>query len=246
MASARDRWPIACLSNCDYLHLLIIFVTFCHSPPGVAFLFVLHVSGHAVFDPLRSPLRCKPHKGGIVTIKINRRDDTFAKLVAEAKEAPGFSYAKSRNREYKGFNDDFQAEKLLKNEEIQQAVSIYKKHIIAADVVGRQEALIDLSGRFRAPDAAEVMLELLALEKLRLEPEVFRSRLAAIDTRAVKNIKKTKHGWQVEGLDKSHLAARILTLAGVDVSKPITDEGKRIARETLTEIYRDIDGDDSD
>lgn len=104
-----------------------------------------------------------------MTIKINRRDDTFAKLVAEAKEAPGFSYAKSRNREYKGFNDDFQAEKLLKNEEIQQAVSIYKKHIIAADVVGRQEALIDLSGRFRAPDAAEVMLELLALEKLRLE-----------------------------------------------------------------------------
>lgn len=221
-------------------------MTFCHSTPGVAFLFVLHVSGHAVFDPLRSPLRCKPHKGGIVTIKINRRDDTFAKLVAEAKEAPGFSYAKSRNREYKGFNDDFQAEKLLKNEEIQQAVSIYKKHIIAADVVGRQEALIDLSGRFRAPDAAEVMLELLALEKLLLEPEVFRSRLAAIDTRAVKNIKKTKHGWQVEGLDKSHLAARILTLAGVDVSKPITDEGKRIARETLTEIYRDIDGDDSD
>lgn len=221
-------------------------MTFCHSTPGVAFLFVLHVSGHAVFDPLRSPLRCKPHKGGIVTIKINRRDDTFAKLVAEAKEAPGFSYAKSRNREYKGFNDDFQAEKLLKNEEIQQAVSIYKKHIIAADVVGRQEALIDLSGRFRAPDAAEVMLELLALEKSRLEPEVFRSRLAAIDTRAVKNIKKTKHGWQVEGLDKSHLAARILTLAGVDVSKPITDEGKRIARETLTEIYRDIDGDDSD
>lgn len=221
-------------------------MTFCHSTPGVAFLFVLHVSGHAVFDPLLSPLRCKPHKGGIVTIKINRRDDTFAKLVAEAKEAPGFSYAKSRNREYKGFNDDFQAEKLLKNEEIQQAVSIYKKHIIAADVVGRQEALIDLSGRFRAPDAAEVMLELLALEKLRLEPEVFRSRLAAIDTHAVKNIKKTKHGWQVEGLDKSHLAARILTLAGVDVSKPITDEGKRIARETLTEIYRDIDGDDSD
>lgn len=221
-------------------------MTFCHSTPGVAFLFVLHVSGHAVFDPLRSPLRCKPHKGGIVTIKINRRDDTFAKLVAEAKEAPGFSYAKSRNREYKGFNDDFQAEKLLKNEEIQQAVSIYKKHIIAADVVGRQEALIDLSGRFRAPDAAEVMLELLAMEKLRLEPEVFRSRLAAIDPRAVKNIKKTKHGWQVEGLDKSHLAARILTLAGVDVSKPITDEGKRIARETLTEIYRDIDGDDSD
>lgn len=69
---------------------------------------------------------------------------------------------------------------------------------------------------------------------------------AAIDTRAVKNIKRTKHGWQVEGLDKSHLAARILTLAGVDISKPITDEGKRLARETLTEIYRDMGFDDGD
>lgn len=170
----------------------------------------------------------------------------FAKLVASEREAPGFSYAKSRNREYKGFNDDYQAEKLLKDNEIQQAVSVYRKHIIAKDIVGRQEALIDLSARFRAPDSTAVMLELQALEKLRLEPEVFRSRLAAIDTRAIKNIKRTKHGWQVEGLDKSHLAARILSLAGVDVSKPITDEGKRIARETLTEIYRDIGGDDSD
>ena len=105
-----------------------------------------------------------------MTIKINRRDDAFAKLVAEAREAPGFSYAKSRNRDYKGFNDDFQAEKLLKNDEIQQAVSVYKKHIIAADIVGRQEALIDLSARFRAPDATAVMLELQALEKMRLEP----------------------------------------------------------------------------
>ncbi|HAT3897395.1 hypothetical protein [Citrobacter freundii] len=181
-----------------------------------------------------------------MTIKISKRDDVFAKLVASEREAPGFSYAKSRNREYKGFNDDYQAEKLLKDNEIQQAVSVYRKHIIAKDIVGRQEALIDLSARFRAPDSTAVMLELQALEKLRLEPEVFRSRLAAIDTRAIKNIKRTKHGWQVEGLDKSHLAARILSLAGVDVSKPITDEGKRIARETLTEIYRDIGGDDSD
>ncbi|EEZ6489671.1 hypothetical protein NN274_004930 [Escherichia coli] len=181
-----------------------------------------------------------------MTIKISKRDDVFAKLVASEREAPGFSYAKSRNREYKGFNDDYQAEKLLKDNEIQQAVSVYRKHIIAKDIVGRQEALIDLSARFRAPDSTAVMLELQALEKLRLEPEVFRSRLAAIDTRAIKNIKRTKHGWQVEGLDKSHLAARILSLAGVDVSKPITDEGKRIARDTLTEIYRDIGGDDSD
>ncbi|OAT17164.1 hypothetical protein M977_04410 [Buttiauxella gaviniae ATCC 51604] len=180
-----------------------------------------------------------------MTLKINRRDDAFAKLVAEAREAPGFSYAKSRSRDYKGFNDDFHAEKLLKDSDIQQAVSIYKKHIIASDIVGRQEALIDLSARFRAPDASDVMLQLMALEKMRLEPEVFQRKLTEIDTRAVKTIKKTKHGWQVEGLDKSNLAARILTLAGVDISKPITDEGKRIARETLTEIYQDID-DDSD
>lgn len=230
-----------------FRHAIAYFVMFGHSAPGVAFfLFVLHASGNAVFDPHVSPIRCKPHKGGVVTIKINKRDDAFAKLVAEEREAPGFSYAKSRSREYKGFNDDFQADKLLKNSEIQEAVSVYRRHIIAKDIVGRQEALIDLSARFRAPDAAEVMLELQALDKQRLEPEIFRSKLAAIDTRAVKNIKRTKHGWQVEGLDKSNLAARILTLAGVDISKPISDEGKRIARETLTDIYRDMGGDDSD
>ncbi len=182
-----------------------------------------------------------------MTIKISKRDDAFAKLVAEEREAPGFNYAKSRSREYKGFNDDFQAEKLLKDDEIQQAVSVYRKHIIAKDIVGRQEALIDLSARFRAPDAAEIMMELRALDQIKgLDPEVYRSKVRALDTRAVKNIKRTKHGWQVEGLDKSNLAARILTLAGIDISKPISDEGKRIARDTLTEIYRDIGGDDSD
>ena len=78
-----------------------------------------------------------------MTIKISKRDDAFAKLVAEEREAPGFSYAKSRSRDYKGFNDDFQAEKLLKDNDIQQAVSVYRKHIIAKDIVGRQEALIE-------------------------------------------------------------------------------------------------------
>lgn len=176
-----------------------------------------------------------------MTLKINRRDDAFAKLVAEAREAPGFSYAKSRSRDYKGFNDDFHAEKLLKDSDIQQAVSIYKKHIIASDIVGRQEALIDLSARFRAPDAAEVALQLLALENMRLEPEVFLRKLEQIDTRAVKGIKKTKHGWQVDGLDKSHLAHRIMTIAGVDVSKPITDEGKATARALLSEFFEEMD-----
>lgn len=91
------------------------------------------------------------------------------------------------------------------------------------------------------------MLQLREIDQIKgLDPQVYKSMVRAIDTRAVKNIKRTKHGWQVEGLDKSHLAARILSLAGVDVSKPITDEGKRIARDTLTEIYRDIGGDDGD
>jgi hypothetical protein len=58
------------------------------------------------------------------------------------------------------------------------------------------------------------MLELQALEKMRLEPEVFRSRMAAIDTRAVKNIKEQSTAGRLRGLDKSNLAARILTLAG--------------------------------
>lgn len=166
----------------------------------MAFLFVLHASGNAVFDPPFSSLRCKPHKGGVVTIKISKRDDVFAKLVASEREAPGFSYAKSRNREYKGFNDDYQAEKLLKDNEIQQAVSVYRKHIIAKDIVGRQEALIDLSARFRAPDSTAVMLELQALEKLRLEPEVFRSRLAAIDTRAIKISNAQSMAGRLKGL----------------------------------------------
>ncbi|MDY1035710.1 hypothetical protein [Lelliottia sp. CFBP8978] len=79
------------------------------------------------------------------TTKLTKRDDRFARLVAEAAEAPGFCYAKSRDREYKGFNDDFQAEKLLKNNDINQAVSTYKKHILSRDVLSRQEALVKLT-----------------------------------------------------------------------------------------------------
>lgn len=74
-----------------------------------------------------------------------------------------------------------------------------QKHIIAADIVGRQEALIDLSARFRAPDSTAVMLELQALEKMRLEPEVFRSRMAAIDTRAVKTSKEQSTAGRLRG-----------------------------------------------
>lgn len=176
--------------------------------------------------------------------KINKRDERFARLVAEAAEAPGFSYAVSREREYKGFNDDFQAERLLKDEDIAQAVTTFRKHILARDVLSRQEALITLTKVFRAPSAPDVFMELMKLERQRLEPEVYAARLDALDLSGVKNIKRTKTGITVEGYDVGHLAHRIMTLAGVDVTKPITDEGKRTARRLLSDIFAEMGGGD--
>jgi hypothetical protein len=57
----------------------------------------------------------------------------------------------------------------------------------------------------------------------------------------VKRIKRTKNGIEVVGYDLDTLAARIMTLAGVDINKPITDEGKRVAHQTLAEIYREME-----
>lgn len=177
---------------------------------------------------------------------LNRRDDAFCKLVAQEREAPGFSYAKSRNREYKGFNDDNAAKKLMKTEEIQEAISIHKSHIIMSDVAGRLETLTDLTRRLRAPSAPEILFKIKALQRLNLEPEVFRSHLEKLDFSGIKTMKETKYGWQVEGFDKINLAAKIMMLSGVDISKPISDEGKRAIRETLTDIYRDMGDDDGD
>lgn len=178
------------------------------------------------------------------TTKLTKRDDRFARLVADAAEAPGFCYAKSREREYKGFNDDFQAEKLLKNNDINQAVSTYKRHILSRDVLSRQEALVKLTRIFRAPAAADIFREFEKLERMgkkRVDKEIIQAAFDALNMTGVKKIKRTKNGIEVIGYDLDTLAARIMTLAGVDISKPITDEGKRAARATLTEIYREME-----
>ncbi|MFC0139579.1 hypothetical protein ACFFJN_05545 [Erwinia mallotivora] len=174
--------------------------------------------------------------------KLAKRDERFARLMAEAKEAPGFSYAKSRDREYKDFNDDYQADRLRKDADIAEAISTFKQHIIARDILSRQEALVELTKIFRAPSEPEIFLELMKLEKLRLEPEVYAARLNELNLAGVKNIKRTRSGISVEGYDDGHLAHRILTMAGVDVTRPITDEGKRAARRLLTDIFSEMRG----
>lgn len=172
-----------------------------------------------------------------MTIKINRRDDTFAKLVAEAKEAPGFSYAKSRNRDYKGFNDDFQAEKLLKDSEIQQAVTMHRKHIIERDVASRLEVAVTLTEILRAPRAAEVKEQIKALNAMRLEPEVYARKVAEIDMRGIKKVKETKYGVQYEDYDKRAIGVEILRIVGVDITKPMTAKEQAMYRKTMGEIF---------
>lgn len=176
--------------------------------------------------------------------KINKRDERFARLIAESTTAPGFCYAKSRDRDYKGFNDDYQAEKLLKNNDISEAVNTYKNHILSRDVLSRQEALVKLTRIFRAPSAADIFREFEKLERMnkkRVDKEIIQAAFDALNMTGVKRIKRTKNGIEVVGYDLDTLAARIMTLAGVDINKPITDEGKRVARQTLAEIYREME-----
>lgn len=174
--------------------------------------------------------------------KINKRDERFARLVAEATTAPGFCYATSREREYKGFNDDYQAEQLLKDNDIAKAVNTYRNHILSRDVLSRQEALVRLTEIFRAPTAAEVFRELEKLERMtkkRVDKEILQATFDAMNMTGVKKIKRTKNGVEVIGYDLDTLAARIMALAGVDISKPITDEGKRVARRLLSEFFEE-------
>ncbi|MNV98414.1 hypothetical protein D3C71_1936660 [compost metagenome] len=79
------------------------------------------------------------------------------------------------------------------------------------------------------------------MTKKRVDKEIIQAAFDAMNMTGVKKIKRTKNGVEVVGYDLDMLAARIMTLAGVDISKPITDEGKRAARLTLTEIYREMD-----
>jgi hypothetical protein len=178
------------------------------------------------------------------TTKLTKRDDRFARLVAEAAEAPGFCYAKSRDRGYKGFNDDFQAEKLFKNNDISQAVSTYKKHILSRDVLSRQEALVVLTRIFRAPSAADIFREFEKLERMtkkRVDKEIIQAAFDSLNMAGVKKIKRTKNGVEVVGYDLDVLAVRIMQLAGVNVSKPITEDGIKRAREVLRGVYGDSD-----
>ncbi|TNV17869.1 hypothetical protein FH968_17570 [Buttiauxella sp. B2] len=169
--------------------------------------------------------------------KINKRDERFARLVAEATTAPGFCYATSREREYKGFNDDYQAEKLLEDSEIAKAVNTYRGHILSRDVLSRQEALVKLTAIFRAPTAAEIFRQIDRLSNMRVDAQVMQSRMQDLDMTGIKRVKRTKHGLEIVGYDLDTLAARIMQLAGVDVSKPISEEGKRTARRLLNDIF---------
>ncbi|HEY2452869.1 MAG TPA: hypothetical protein VGI71_09650 [Scandinavium sp.] len=169
--------------------------------------------------------------------KINKRDERFARLVAEATTAPGFCYATSREREYKGFNDDYQADQLLKDNDIAKAVNTYRNHILSRDVLSRQEALVKLTAIFRAPTAAEIFRELDGLSGLRIDPDIMKAKMDGLELTGVKRIKRTKNGLEIVGYDLDTLAARILQLAGVDVSKPITEEGKSTARRMLADIF---------
>ncbi|EPH0541246.1 hypothetical protein N1I02_001155 [Serratia marcescens] len=178
-----------------------------------------------------------------MTVKISKRDERFAKLVAVGGDCPGACYAKSRDREYKGINDDYQAERIAKNEAIAKIIQSHKRQLIARDVVSRQEALIDLTEMFRAPSAPEIYLELKKLDELRLEPEVYKARMRQLNTKAIKDIRPSKHGTIVIGYDRGALASRIMNLSGVDVTKPITEEGKAIARKTLEQIFQEMEGD---
>lgn len=176
--------------------------------------------------------------------KINKRDERFARLVAEATTAPGFCYATSREREYKGFNDDYQADQLLKNNDVAEAVKTYRSHILSRDVLSRQEALVRLTAIFRAPTAAEVFRELEKMERMtkkRVDKEIIQAAFDAMDMSGVKKIKRTKNGVEVVGYDLDTLAARIMQLAGVDISKPISEEGKRTARRLLSDIFGGMD-----
>lgn len=60
------------------------------------------------------------------TAKLAKRNDRFERIVADTTEAPVFS-TKSHGHGYLGFNYAFQAEKLLKNNEINQTWTHVKK-----------------------------------------------------------------------------------------------------------------------
>ncbi|MCB5308337.1 hypothetical protein [Yersinia massiliensis] len=177
---------------------------------------------------------------------ISKRDAAFARMMAAGGDSPGVFYARSRGRDYRGFNDDHAAERLTKSDAVINAISGYRQQIIARDVVTRQEVLIDLSKRYRAPTAPELyaLMQKVMAEKGTKKEKA--DKLAALDFSGVMKIKEGKFGIEISGYDMGLLAHRIMTLAGIDVSKPITDEGKRTARKLLSEIFEDHSGETND
>lgn len=69
------------------------------------------------------------------TTKLTNWDDRFVRLVADASETPGFCYAKSWDREYNGFNDDYQAENYYPVIELYTIVQSPVMGSIAIDVM---------------------------------------------------------------------------------------------------------------
>ena len=78
------------------------------------------------------------------------------------------------------------------------------------------------------------------MSKKRVDKEIVQAAFDAMNMTGIKKIKRTKNGVEVIGYDLDTLAARIMQLAGVDVSKPISEEGKRTARRLLSEIFGDM------
>lgn len=107
-------------------------------------------------------------------------------------------------------------------------------------MLSRQEALVRLTEIFRAPAAADVFREFEKIERMskkRVDKEIIQAAYDAMNMTGIKKIKRTKNGVEVVGYDLDTLAVRIMNLAGVDVNRPITEEGISRARAVLRGIY---------
>lgn len=172
---------------------------------------------------------------------LSKRDAQFARLAAAGGDSPGALYARSRGREYRGFNDDLAAENLIKNDAVTNTINGHRRRIIDRDIVSRQEVLIDLSRRYRAPTAAQLFQQVTSIMSAKGSRTVKAKKLAELDFSGVTKIKDKEGSLELQGYDMGLLAQRIMNLSGIDCSKPITDESKRRARRTLDQIFSDME-----
>ncbi|NUL35057.1 hypothetical protein [Kosakonia sacchari] len=184
-----------------------------------------------------------------MAIKISRQDKHFAKLCAEGRESVGACYAKSRRRPYKGLPDDINGKKLLeKNEDVRLEVNAATEQIVKRDIAGRQEILIGLTETWRALQSQSMKKAVIQLGRIDYElatgvitQEQYDEKYAAIDMRGIKKSDRTKRGWKIEAVDIIALSREIIRVAGYDLSKPIDQIGDFNIRETLGEMFLDID-----